>query len=597
MTEHNNISDDKDFIRTQEMNSISLKQKRRYLVPDKRVPVLDIQDVEEPVSSTKEQRNFTKDIIEVKAKSEDKINNVIYNEVLKLYTQKLNELEKFRYKKDHFTPISFFDDVEFGPRSSLFDSALVVPFLTSFEGPLIEKQMKLNAKKTKDIQYNDKNCDISKVGNVNMLGFNFSGIYITMWMIFGWTALRGVIEYLILNNWRLNNIPIINLMTERLITVFLIDISMWVTSYTIVLIQNFIKWDKIIWEPTGRYVTIIFEIIYFFSFQVLVIFYFKMNWVSRIFFFLHCLVLLMKMHSYSFCNGYLWNVKEELNFSKWALSKHKDFVSSKVFNTLQKSQTFCEYELSRQSRIIQFPNNICFKNYTLFCFYPTLVYQVEYPRSKNIRWIYVFEKFCAIIGVLCLMVITSQLYLYPYVINTVNITAKNKWPDLLTSTKHWFYLLVDVLPGFSVIFLLTFYFIWDALLNCVSELTRFADRYFYGDWWNCVSFTEWSRIWNVPVHKFLLRHIFHSSMKHWKLSSTSATWVTFGLSSLLHEFSMYVIFLKIRPYMFFFQMSQLPTTYLSKRPPFKDNQALCNILFIFALYFGMSTILCLYLVY
>lgn len=267
MTEHNNISDDKDYIRTQEMNSISLKQKRRYLVSDKRVPVLDIQDMEEPVSSTKEQRNFTKDIIEVKAKSEDKINNVIYNEVLKLYTQKLNELEKFRYKKDHFTPISFFDDVEFGPRSSLFDSALVVPFLTSFEGPLIEKQMKLNAKKTKDIQYNDKNCDISKVGNVNMLGFNFSGIYITMWMIFGWTALRGVIEYLILNNWRLNNIPIINLMTERLITVFLIDISMWVTSYTIVLIQNFIKWDKIIWEPTGRYVTIIFEIIYFFFFS------------------------------------------------------------------------------------------------------------------------------------------------------------------------------------------------------------------------------------------------------------------------------------------------------------------------------------------
>lgn len=597
MTEQSNLSDNEGFAKIYELNAINQKQKRKPMVCSKLVSVLDIQDKEQLIPSTEQQEGVTEDTTGILSDNKEKGDSVVQNEMLKLYVQKLNELENFRYKGDHVTTISFFSDVIFSPRPTLFDSAVVIPFITSFTGPLMEKQMKQMTKVSKTKHSNISKLNFSNVEHYNNLGSDFSGIYITMWMIFAWIILRAVVEYLMLNNWRFNDIPVVKLMTERLCTVFLIDLLMWLTSYTVILIQNFIIWDFILWEPTGRYITIIFEVVYFLVFHFLVISYFKMNWISRIFFFLHCLVFIMKMHSFSFYNGYLWNLTREAAFSKWALSKYIDSVSSSVITTLKRSRTFCENELSTQLSSIKFPETICFKNYTLFCLYPTLVYQVDYPRSKNIRWIYVFEKFCAIIGVLCSMIIISQLYLYPYITNTINITSKGGWPDLWTSTTHWFCLILNILPGFSIIFLLTFYFIWDALLNCVAELTRFTDRYFYGDWWNCVSFSEWSRMWNVPVHKFLLRHIFHSSMKHWQLSSTTATWMTFGISSILHEFSMYVIFLKVRPYMFLFQMNQIPTSYLSKKLLFKNNQALCNILFTFAIYVGMTTILCLYLVY
>lgn len=48
MAEHNNILDDEDFIKTQEMNSVSMKQKKKNLVYDKPDLVLYIQEVKEP---------------------------------------------------------------------------------------------------------------------------------------------------------------------------------------------------------------------------------------------------------------------------------------------------------------------------------------------------------------------------------------------------------------------------------------------------------------------------------------------------------------------------------------------------------------------
>jgi sterol O-acyltransferase len=49
-------------------------------------------------------------------------------------------------------------------------------------------------------------------------------------------------------------------------------------------------------------------------------------------------------------------------------------------------------------------------------------------------------------------------------------------------------------------------------LNALAEITRFADRGFYADWWNSVSWDQFSRDWNRPVYNFLLRHVYHSSI-------------------------------------------------------------------------------------
>lgn len=72
-------------------------------------------------------------------------------------------------------------------------------------------------------------------------------------------------------------------------------------------------------------------------------------------------------------------------------------------------------------------------------------------------------------------------------------------------------------------YLLVFYIIWDAILNAIAELTRFSDREFYGPWWNSVTWDQFARDWNVPVHRFLLRHVYHSSISSFRVSKQSAT--------------------------------------------------------------------------
>ena len=82
----------------------------------------------------------------------------------------------------------------------------------------------------------------------------------------------------------------------------------------------------------------------------------------------------------------------------------------------------------------------------------------------------------------------------------------------------------------------------------------FADREFYQDWWNSTSWDQFSRKWNKPVHTFLLRHVYASTMYGLQLSRTSATFLTFLLSALCHELVMAVVTKKIRPYLFLMQV-------------------------------------------
>jgi sterol O-acyltransferase len=74
----------------------------------------------------------------------------------------------------------------------------------------------------------------------------------------------------------------------------------------------------------------------------------------------------------------------------------------------------------------------------------------------------------------------------------------------------------------------------------------FADRQFYEDWWNSTSWDEFSRKWNKPVHAFLLRHVYASTISTYHLSRSSAMFVTFLLSACVHELVMAIVTQKIR---------------------------------------------------
>ena len=86
----------------------------------------------------------------------------------------------------------------------------------------------------------------------------------------------------------------------------------------------------------------------------------------------------------------------------------------------------------------------------------------------------------------------------------------------------------------------------ECICNAFAELSYFADRGFYEDWWNSTSWDEFSRKWNRPVHSFLLRHVYASTITGYGLSRTQAMFATFLLSACAHELVMIVVTHKIR---------------------------------------------------
>lgn len=58
-----------------------------------------------------------------------------------------------------------------------------------------------------------------------------------------------------------------------------------------------------------------------------------------------------------------------------------------------------------------YPNNLNLFNLAEYLLLPTVVYELEYPRTESINWYYVLEKVAAIIGILFVMNLLSQTFI------------------------------------------------------------------------------------------------------------------------------------------------------------------------------------------
>jgi len=226
---------------------------------------------------------------------------------------------------------------------------------------------------------------------------------------------------------------------------------------------------------------------------------------------------------------------------------------------------------SRGKNKVVWPNNLTLLNFLDYLSIPTLVYELEYPRTTSIRPLYVIEKTLATFGTFSLLYIITEHYIYP-VTKEANSTF---WGMAL-----------DLAAPFMVNYILLFYIIFECICNAFAELSRFADRQFYEDWWNSTSFDEFSRKWNKPVHTFLLRHVYGTTLKAYKLSKFQAAFVTFLLSACLHELVMAVVTKKLRLYLFAMQMAQLPLIMVGRAKIFKQNPGLGNLFFWIGLLSG-----------
>jgi diacylglycerol O-acyltransferase-1 len=115
----------------------------------------------------------------------------------------------------------------------------------------------------------------------------------------------------------------------------------------------------------------------------------------------------------------------------------------------------------------------------------------------------------------------------------------------------------------TYIWLLVFYFYFHLYLNLFAELLRFGDRVFYKDWWNSSEVSAYWRLWNLPVHYWLVRHLFFPCVRL-NIPKTAATFIVFLFSAVMHELLISIPFHILRPWSFLGMMGQVPLVVLTK---------------------------------
>jgi sterol O-acyltransferase len=334
------------------------------------------------------------------------------------------------------------------------------------------------------------------------------------------------------------------------------------------------------------------------------------TWTAQVFFTLHTLVLLMKMHSYAFYNGHLSETEKRLKSldkpndaslaaavrypsSPARLNELKvDEVDEKFEQTekLERLREDLATELTSPLGHVTYPQNVTLWNYCDFVLCPTLCYELEYPRTSHIQWLQLFWKTLAVFGCIFLLTLTSEEFILPVLADSaVRLHHVSKLVDkglILAETISM------LLFPFMITFLLVFLVIFEYLLGAFAEITCFADRHFYSDWWNSSDWLEFSREWNIPVHHFLRRHVYFSSRTHY--SNSMAMLITFLISAFGHELIMGCITKKLRGYGFVAMMLQLPIVAMQRSKLVRGRWVFNNSCFWISMILGLSIMCALY---
>uniref|UniRef100_A0A3Q1ASK0 O-acyltransferase n=1 Tax=Amphiprion ocellaris TaxID=80972 RepID=A0A3Q1ASK0_AMPOC len=178
----------------------------------------------------------------------------------------------------------------------------------------------------------------------------------------------------------------------------------------------------------------------------------------------------------------------------------------------------CEFS----DRKVCYPGNLTIRDMYYFVFAPTLCYELNFPRSSTIRMSFLLRR----------------------------LSCQWMIPVIQSSMKP-----LEV-PN-HLLWLIFFYWFFHSSMNFTAELLRFGDRQFYKDWWNSETVTYFWQNWNIPVHKWCLRHFYKPLLRRGfsKIISQSAV---FFLSAFFHEYLVSVPLRMFRLWAFTGMMAQLP---------------------------------------
>ncbi|EZF31922.1 hypothetical protein H109_05504 [Trichophyton interdigitale MR816] len=444
---------------------------------------------------------------------------------------------------------------------------------------------------------------------------DFHGFFVLFWISLVIMVITTVLRNIKDTGYPLR-VHVWSLLSANVIELAFVDLAMVASTAVTVPLHKVIRRSKglLRWGMGGMFVQSLYQFTWL-SFWVILPFKLDWTWTSQVFLTLHSLVFLMKMHSYAFYNGHLSETERRLSAldkpqaKAYPAAVHYPRSPSVVDGAnpangdadspdsepdtkrdVGKLRADLAMELTSPLGRVTYPQNLTWKNYIEFIFFPTLCYELEYPRTKDRSWIEVLIKAAAVFGCIFLLTLTSEEFIVPVLSDSAfrlrTIPSHFERGLILAETISM------LLFPFMVTFLLVFLVIFEYVLGAFAEITRFADRRFYSDWWNSCDWLEFSRKWNLPVHHFLRRHVYFSSLT--RFSAPGAMAITFLVSSIAHELVLVCITKKWRGYGFFAMMMQLPIVAVQRSKFVKGRKTFNNICFWTSMILGLSLICALY---
>ncbi|PNT31757.1 hypothetical protein POPTR_006G147600v4 [Populus trichocarpa] len=201
------------------------------------------------------------------------------------------------------------------------------------------------------------------------------------------------------------------------------------------------------------------------------------------------------------------------------------------------------------------PYDTYFKSLVYFMVAPTLCYQSSYPRTESVRKGWVVQQFVKLIIFTGFMGFIIEQYINPIVKNSQHPFKGN----LLYAIERVLKLSVPNL----YVWLCMFYCFFHLWLNILAELLCFGDREFYKDWWNARTVEEYWRMWNMPVHKWMVRHIYFPCLRN-KIPKGLAILIAFLVSAVFHELCIAVPCHVFKLWAFIGIMLQVPLVVITK---------------------------------
>lgn len=236
--------------------------------------------------------------------------------------------------------------------------------------------------------------------------------------------------------------------------------------------------------------------------------------------------------------------------------------------------------------VVNYPDNLTIRDLYYFMMVPSLCYELNFPRTARIRKHFLIKRIIELLIGLQVVFGLFQQWIIPSVKNSLETFSKM---ELMAASER---LLKLSVPN-HLLWLILFYLMFHSYLNIIGEVLRFADRDFYGDWWNASNINIFWRSWNLPIHRWAVRHLYLPMIKQ-HYSRRLAGAAVFLLSALFHEYLVSVPLRMFKLWSFIGMMMQMPLTPLSVLVEKKLGRRSGNLLVWMSLILGQPLCIMMY---